>query len=208
MASNKVISFRDFERVREQELAASHEKYRETHGYDSDDYDSDDYDSDDYDDYGMNCEHKKEEINRTVFCVKCGLEFNELVPIPRSLRSTEISDHHVMREDEDEEPQPPPPSPEPEPTTVTCVKDLKALAKSRGIKYYSRISKEELCKVLNAKTVKPFKIIFVNKETEQEQGFHSLNQAAKELKVNPGLIHYHMGNEMTIGDVTYQIVKN
>ena len=70
------------------------------------------------------------------------------------------------------------------------------------------MSKEELCEVLNAKIVKPHKIIFKNKDSEEEHGFHSINQAAKELKVNPSLIHhYYPGRKMTTGDITYQVSR-
>ena len=72
---------------------------------------------------------------------------------------------------------------------------------------YSRMSKKQLCDVLEVKPSKAIKFIFTNKETGDELKFHSMNQASKELKVNPGLISlsYYIGKKMTI--TTYSVVK-
>ena len=86
-------------------------------------------------------------------------------------------------------------------------KELTQLAKERKEKYYSRMSKSQLCEVLGAKISKPLNIMFVNSETGHQRGFKSINQASKELGINPGLIHYYMGKEMRIGDETYLVSR-
>ena len=69
------------------------------------------------------------------------------------------------------------------------------------------MSESQLCEVLGVKFSKPLRIMFVNSETGHQCGFKSINQASKELGVNPGLIHYYIGKEMRIGDETYLVSK-
>ena len=42
-------------------------------------------------------------------------------------------------------------------TVVNNVKELRALAKQRGVKYFSRMGSTQLCEILNAKVVKKYK---------------------------------------------------
>ena len=69
------------------------------------------------------------------------------------------------------------------------------------------MSKKELCEVLNTEIVKPHKYIFENKETGESRGFHSIYQASKEMRVNPGLIHHYIGKEMIISGVRFIVSK-
>ena len=106
---------------------------------------------------------------------------------------------------------PPPPSPpslvSSTTTNPTCLKDLIKIARERGMKYQSRMSKSQLCEVLGVSLVRPNKYIFENKETGEQRGFTSLYHASKELGVNPGLIQYYMGKEMRMGDERYVVSK-
>ena len=60
------------------------------------------------------------------------------------------------------------------------------------------MSKKDLCEMLGVEITKPLR---------EQRGFHTIYQASRELGVNPGLIHYHMGKEMRIGDVLYTVSK-
>ena len=177
--------------------------------------------------YGDDCDHsRKEEIFGSVFCVECGIEFENEINYQWYSESTDsssdderssITDHHIMRDTRKSTippPSPPPPSPTSTDDTksvgtiiVRSRKELTQLAKERKVGYYSRKSTKELCEALGAKISKPLKIMFVNSETGHQRGFESINQASKELGVNPGLIHYYMGKEMKIGDETYLVSK-
>lgn len=50
-------------------------------------------------------------------------------------------------------------------------------------------------------------LIFKNKETGKELRFSSMDKASKELRVNPGLISYYVGKDMTIGQTTYSVTN-
>lgn len=134
--------------------------------------------------YGDDNEHKVE-MNESVLCPNCGIVFKNEVVFDKGIYNF---DHHILRNEQDVE------EPEPEPVPeVTCVKDLKQSAKKRGIKYYTRMSAEQLCEVLGVEITKPFKYIFTNTKTGVEHKFTSIYQASKKMNINPGLISYYMG---------------
>ena len=85
-------------------------------------------------------------------------------------------------------------------------KELKELAKQRGIIYFSRMSKKKLCEAMGIIPVKKqAKITFKNIATEETLEFPSLYRASKELNVNRGLIAYYIDRKIKIGDETYLI---
>jgi nicotinamide mononucleotide (NMN) deamidase PncC len=86
--------------------------------------------------------------------------------------------------------------------------ELKELAKQRGIKYFSRMSKKKLCEVMGISLVKkPTKITFKNTATGGTLEFPSIYRASKELNVNRGLITYYTDRKIKIGDETYLISR-
>ena len=85
-------------------------------------------------------------------------------------------------------------------------KELKELAKQRGIKYFSRMNKKKLCEVIGISLAKkPTKITFKNTATEETLEFPSIYRASKEMNVNRGLIAYYTDRKIKIGDETYLI---
>ena len=87
-------------------------------------------------------------------------------------------------------------------------KELKELAKQRGIKYFSRMNKKKLCEAMGISLAKkPTKITFKNTATEETLEFPSLYRASKELNVNRGLIAYYTDRNIRIGDETYLIKR-
>ena len=131
------------------------------------------------------CNHyRKDDMNGQVFCVDCGEvldDFTEFIwdsPSPCSDSDYEDDDHYVIRDSkalQSETPPPPPPPPSSPvsstPTNPTCLKDLIKIARERGVKYHSRMSKSEFCEVLGVSLVRPNKYMFVNKETGEQRGF-------------------------------------
>ena len=85
-------------------------------------------------------------------------------------------------------------------------KELKELAKQRGIKYFSRMSKKKLCEIMGISLAKkPTKITLRNTATEETLEFPSIYRASKELNVTPGLITYYIDRKIKIGDEMYLI---
>ena len=85
-------------------------------------------------------------------------------------------------------------------------KELKELAKQRGIKYFSIMNKKKLCEAMGISLVKkPTKITFKNTATEETLEFPSIYRASKELNVTRGLITYYIDRKIKIGDETYLI---
>ena len=85
-------------------------------------------------------------------------------------------------------------------------KELKELAKQRGIKYSSRMNKKKLCEVMCIIPVKkPTKITFKNTSTGETLEFQSIYRASKDMNVNRGLIVHYTDRKIKIGDETYLI---
>ena len=101
-----------------------------------------------------------------------------------------------------------------------AIEDLYELAKKRGVKYYTLKSKKELaeilgidCKGINFNDLKhmnknPTKIILRNEETGEILKFTSINNAAKELKLNPSSIFCSLKNKklLKINDECFSVM--
>lgn len=124
---------------------------------------------------------------------------DEHIPPPRASRVASPSQIACMKKS----PTKTDPSVIPEHASVG---ELRTIAKNRGVKYTSRMTKKQLHDALG---VKPSEagFIFKNKETGEELRFSSMNKASKELKVNPGSISYYIGKDMTIGQSRYSVTK-
>ena len=68
--------------------------------------------------------------------------------------------------------------------------ELKIMAREKGVKYFSKMSKKELYEAMGMKAPeRPTKVEFTNKETGEVLRFPSTYKAAKELGINVGVIY-------------------
>ena len=83
--------------------------------------------------------------------------------------------------------------------------ELKKMAKAKGIKYFSIMSKKDLYKALNMEPLtKPTKVELTNKDTGEVLKFSSTYEAAKELGINVG-VFYNYTKRVKVGNVIYNV---
>ena len=83
--------------------------------------------------------------------------------------------------------------------------ELKIMARVKGVKYFSRKSKKELCEALGMEQPeRQTKVELTNKETGEVLRFPSTYKAAKELGINVRVMYNYTKRDRD-GDVIYNV---